>query len=518
MKTFRKIISIVMIAAVLASVIVAGTVSSGATGTGIGLAEWAFKAYNEGWSYSWGGATPGAVDCSGLIYSYCGGNRTSMLADAQANGRDWGYVSNGIPNIHGLGLSRTGHVGVYVGGGMEIDARGSGYGICYQAIGGYNNWTCWFKLSAVSYPTTGWQQFCGNYYYYENGEYITNTSRTFDGVTYYFSASGVSSTSPDANYSAASSSDNSSSASSASGSASTATTAPADDNGSLKKGSQGARVEKLQTRLQELGYYHGIVDGDFGDLTEKAFKLFQKQAGLYVDGIAGSDADYLYSDSAPRYVEETQPAAQPTEAVREKNDLASTAANEPEEEAQEETAEPEEEETAEVYYTAGDFDDEIVTIQERLIKLGYLDGTADGSYGELTEEAVKAFQTANKLEETGSVDQKTYDMIFSNAAVKSPLRQSEEPEQQAAEEEPTVSPIAATTAGTEVEKANTRMAAKAVASVTDSIGARAGVNANMEFILWLAIMIVVMLFAFIIVYSVEKKKARAMAQAGRRFM
>ena len=506
MRSFKKIVSIVMIAAVIASVAVAGTISSGATGTGVGLAEWAFKAYNEGWAYSWGGATPGAVDCSGLIYSYCGGNRTSMLADAQANGRDWGYVSNGIPNVHGLGLSRPGHVGVYVGGGMEIDARGTGYNMCYQAVGG--SWDCWFKLTAVSYPTTGWQQFCGSYYYYENGEYVANTSRTIDGVTYYFDASGVSSTSPSSGSSGSVTSteapkSNTSSAASA-----------ASDTGSLKKGSQGARVEKLQSRLSELGYYHGLIDGDFGELTEKAFKLFQKQAGLYVDGIAGSDADYLYSDSAPYYVQETQAAEQPTEARSKSLDLAVTAATE----APEEDEEPEEATEAEkLYYSVGDYDDAIVTIQERLIKLGYLDGDADGSFGTLTETAVKEFQSVNKLEGTGAVDQDTYDLMFSNAAVKSPLHTAD-----ADTETPddSSSPIAATTAvtGTEVEKANSQMAAKAVASITDSIGIRSAVNTNLEFILWLAIMIVVMLFAFIIVYSVEKKKARAMTQAGRRFM
>ena len=241
-----------MIAAVIASVIVVSTVSSGATATGVGLASWAMRAYNEGWSYVWGGASVGAVDCSGLIYSYCGGNRTSMLADAQANGRAWGYVSNGIPRVHGLGLSRPGHVGVYVGNGMEVDARGTGYGVCYQAVG--SSWNCWFKLTAVSYPTTGWQKFNGNSYYYENGEYIVNTTRTIDGVTYSFSSSGAATS-----LGSSSSSDNSSSSSSA----------VVQDNGPLKKGSQGDKVIKLQTRLKELGYYNGVVDGDFGEREDR---------------------------------------------------------------------------------------------------------------------------------------------------------------------------------------------------------------------------------------------------------
>ena len=192
MKKFKKIISIIMIAAVIASVAVVSTVSTSASGTGAGLAEWALKAYNEGWSYVWGGDTPGAVDCSGLITSYCGGNRTTMLDDAKANGRDWGYVSNGIPNVHGLGLSRPNHVGVYIADNMEVDARGSDYGVCYDEIGGWNNWTCWFKLTAITYTYSGWEEFNGDSYYYENGEYITNTSRTIDGVTYVFAPIAVS--------------------------------------------------------------------------------------------------------------------------------------------------------------------------------------------------------------------------------------------------------------------------------------------------------------------------------------
>lgn len=137
---------------------------------------------------------PGAVDCSGLIYSYAGGERCGNPQLETAT--ETGSVSAGIPNVHGLGLWRPGHVGVYVGNGMEVDARGDEYGVCYEAIGGYNNWTYWFKLAAVSYVTNGWESFNGNYYYYENGEYIVNTSRTIDGTTYYFDSQGRSSKTP----------------------------------------------------------------------------------------------------------------------------------------------------------------------------------------------------------------------------------------------------------------------------------------------------------------------------------
>ena len=55
----------------------------------------------------------------------------------------------------------------------------------------------------------------------------------------------------------------------------------------LKRGSKGNEVKKLQKRLNELGY--GLtVDGDFGANTENAVKDFQNKNGLSVDGVVGS--------------------------------------------------------------------------------------------------------------------------------------------------------------------------------------------------------------------------------------
>ena len=49
---------------------------------------------------------------------------------------------------------------------------------------------------------------------------------------------------------------------------------------SMKKGSTGADVQAIQSRLKELGFLTGSVDGIFGSNTEKAVKRFQKSAGL----------------------------------------------------------------------------------------------------------------------------------------------------------------------------------------------------------------------------------------------
>ena len=55
----------------------------------------------------------------------------------------------------------------------------------------------------------------------------------------------------------------------------------------FKKGSKGTNVKTLQQKLKDLGFLNGKVDGDFGPITQKAVKDFQKSKGLVVDGIVG---------------------------------------------------------------------------------------------------------------------------------------------------------------------------------------------------------------------------------------
>ena len=70
----------------------------------------------------------------------------------------------------------------------------------------------------------------------------------------------------------------------------------------LQLGSSGSAVRSLQKRLKELGYFSSSIDGDYGDLTENAVKLFQEQNGLTVDGKAGSATlDKLYSNTAEKF-------------------------------------------------------------------------------------------------------------------------------------------------------------------------------------------------------------------------
>lgn len=55
----------------------------------------------------------------------------------------------------------------------------------------------------------------------------------------------------------------------------------------LKQGSRGETVKKMQQKLKNWGYYFGSVDGIYGKKTLEAVKYFQRKNKLVVDGIAG---------------------------------------------------------------------------------------------------------------------------------------------------------------------------------------------------------------------------------------
>ena len=84
----------------------------------------------------------------------------------------------------------------------------------------------------------------------------------------------------------------------------------------IKKGSKGADVTKLQTLLMKKGYAlpkYG-ADGSFGAETLNAVKNFQKDHELTVDGIVGkntwvalessSEQSYLYTVTIPHMSKE----------------------------------------------------------------------------------------------------------------------------------------------------------------------------------------------------------------------
>lgn len=118
------------------------------TTTADDLVKWAFRAYYERWEYIYGGCEEGHVDCSGLIKSkveVCARGTEELLAESPLSG-----PIETIPDIPGLGVYNFGHVGIYVGDGMVIDARTEVSGVGYDSIE-YETWTNWFEIKGVDY-------------------------------------------------------------------------------------------------------------------------------------------------------------------------------------------------------------------------------------------------------------------------------------------------------------------------------------------------------------------------------
>lgn len=69
--------------------------------------------------------------------------------------------------------------------------------------------------------------------------------------------------------------------------------------------------------------------------------------------------------------------------------------------------------------TSGMRGEEITSLQQALIHLGYMGGKPTGYYGTRTVEAVTEFQRRNALPETGVADEDTLFLLFSDTAVPS---------------------------------------------------------------------------------------------------
>lgn len=88
-----------------------------------------------------------ATDCSGLISWLTGLIRGSQGYYDTAIKR--GTISS-IPNVPGLAVWRKGHIGVYVGYGWVIEAKGIDYGVVLTKLSA-GTWTHWLRLKDIQY-------------------------------------------------------------------------------------------------------------------------------------------------------------------------------------------------------------------------------------------------------------------------------------------------------------------------------------------------------------------------------
>jgi peptidoglycan hydrolase-like protein with peptidoglycan-binding domain len=139
----------------------------------------------------------------------------------------------------------------------------------------------------------------------------------------------------------------------------------------LRLGMQHPIVEILQQRLMDLGF----MDNDepteyYGEVTQNAIKIYQRQNKLSQDGIVGPETLKAILSADAKYY---------------------AAAN-------------------------GDDGDDISRIQSRLYELGYLakEDQVTGHFGDDTETAVLKLQEVNALDTDGKVGRKTLNLLYSD--------------------------------------------------------------------------------------------------------
>ena len=143
-----------------------------------------------------------------------------------------------------------------------------------------------------------------------------------------------------------------------------------------------ANVVPLQSRLNQLGYNAGTVDGYFGSKTYRAVANFQKKNGLSATGVADVyTQQVLYSSSALPASSYTTPVITPT--------------------------------TGFVLLSWGSKGDAVKRLQQALLNAGYSQvRSVDGIYGQWTYDAVRAFQKANGLTVDGIAGKSTQNLLY----------------------------------------------------------------------------------------------------------
>lgn len=178
------------------------------------------------------------TDCSGLIYGYRGINKGSSQLYSTAKKRL--PIANVDDFAVGTVLWKSGHVGVYVGNGKCIEAKGINYGVVETDVSS-QAWKYGLTFSDMTY------------------DYSVKVEGTSKGINPY--------TEP--------------------------TTIVTSTTNALLRGCKnyirkGDGVKWVQWELNEAGF-NLDEDGICGSATLKAIKEFQKSAKLTCDGLAGPD-------------------------------------------------------------------------------------------------------------------------------------------------------------------------------------------------------------------------------------
>lgn len=153
-------------------------------------------------------------------------------------------------------------------------------------------------------------------------------------------------------------------------------------------GEQSTDVRKMQDKLKSKGYYRGAVDGKFGPATKAAVIKFQKSVGITADGKPGDKTlTALYHGKS--------------------------AINKADNGERNYTTNPTNPHT--LYY--GCTGRRVERLQYALKKADVYKGNIDGVYGDLTYDAVRAYQRKKGLAVDGMAGTRTLNSLYKNTNV-----------------------------------------------------------------------------------------------------
>jgi cell wall-associated NlpC family hydrolase/SH3-like domain-containing protein len=214
--------------------------------------------------------------------------------------------------------------------------------------------------------------------------------------------------------------------------ASTAQPAQTSAYKTLKTGSSGASVLKLQKRLEALGYLDIVPSGKYAATTATAVKLFQSVNGLQKTGVADGDTQaQLYASAAKKsgmLTASIKPGGKGTCVQR---------------------------------------------LQLRLRAKGYFTDKVNGVYGATTQAAVKAYQAAAGLTQDGAAGSATIRSLYAANAPKASAKSNATPAPGKPDPTPTPKPTAtpkpAATATPKPAKASTGKASSNSSSKAEKV-------------------------------------------------
>lgn len=298
-------------------------------------------------------------DCVGLIKGYYWTREDGSMKygldgrpDKGANGMFNAATEKGpidsMPEIIGLILHMEGHVGVYIGRGWVVHAKGFRDGVVLTRVCD-GKWTSWFKCPYIDYIDEA-------DIYSENPD--DNLTCDMFRVLSYDKTNMV----------------------------------------------RGADVSQVQEMLLDMGFEVGLADGIFGPRTEAAVRAFQQEANLSTSGIVDQQTwDVMLQILALE--DDLDPAEFDTELDADDTDPKEM---EPWESAGSHFVRLLRYMPGETMMRGED----VRKVQDRLSQKVFGVGKIDGIYGPRTVAAVRAFQVSVGIEDDGIVGPETIKVLF----------------------------------------------------------------------------------------------------------